>query len=151
MNHFLKISNGVEDINERLWFYLRLCDFIFHCVNMLHYKCLENVNLKRGGSYIDSSDWIKNKKPTINPINDDKKRFHYGGKVTVNHQENWKNSQIISKIKPFINKYNWKRANYPLGKDDWKMFEKTNPTVALDLQYVIYEYVSCQHFKPKLK
>ena len=28
------------------------------------------------------------------------------------------NSQGISKIKAFINKYNWKGINYPSGKDD---------------------------------
>ena len=31
--------------------------------------------MKRGGSYIDSPDWIKTKKVTINPINDDAKYF----------------------------------------------------------------------------
>ena len=37
-------------------------DFIFDCVNFLHYKC-HKTNLNRGGSYINSPDWIKNKKP----------------------------------------------------------------------------------------
>ena len=41
-----------------------------------------------------------------------------------------------SKIKPFINKYNWKEINYPSGKDDWKKFEKNNPTIALYMLYV---------------
>ena len=36
-------------------------DFIFDCVNLLHYKC-HKINLKRGGLYIDSPDWIKDKK-----------------------------------------------------------------------------------------
>ena len=26
----------------------------------------------------------------------------------------------IAKIKPFINKYNWKGTNVPSEKDDWK-------------------------------
>ena len=38
-------------------------DFIFHCVNMLHYKC-HKIYLKLGGSYTDSPDWMKNKKAT---------------------------------------------------------------------------------------
>ena len=33
------------------------------------------VNCKRGGSYIDSPDWIKKKKATINPKNEDEKSF----------------------------------------------------------------------------
>ena len=36
-------------------------DFIFYCINLLHYKCCK-INLKRGGSYVDSPNWIKNKK-----------------------------------------------------------------------------------------
>ena len=47
-------------------------DFNFDFANFLHYKC-HKISLKHGGSYIDSSDWIKNKKATINPINDDDK------------------------------------------------------------------------------
>ena len=36
---------------------------------MLYYKC-HKVNFKCGGSYIDSSDWIKKKKATINQKNE---------------------------------------------------------------------------------
>ena len=43
-------------------------DFIFDYVHFLHYKC-HKINFKRTGSYIDSPDWIKSKKATINPIN----------------------------------------------------------------------------------
>ena len=43
-------------------------DFIFDYVHLFHFKChIENSIL--GGSYIDSPDWIKNKKTTINLIN----------------------------------------------------------------------------------
>ena len=36
----------------------------------MYYKCRKiNWNPNRGGSYIDSSDWIKSKKVIINPIN----------------------------------------------------------------------------------
>ena len=45
---------------------MRLINFIFDCVNLLHYKCYK-INLKRGISYIDSLHWIKksNDKPKI--------------------------------------------------------------------------------------
>ena len=35
------------------------------------------VNFKRGGSYIDTPDWIKKKKATINLKNADDKCFQY--------------------------------------------------------------------------
>ena len=43
-------------------------EFLFDYVHSMHYICLK-INLNRGVSYIDSPDWIKNKKATINPIN----------------------------------------------------------------------------------
>ena len=43
-------------------------EFVSNYVNLLYYKC-HKINPSRGGSYIDSPDWIKNKKATINPIN----------------------------------------------------------------------------------
>ena len=42
--------------------------FIFDCVHLLYCKCNE-INPNCGASSIDSPDWIKNKKTTINPIN----------------------------------------------------------------------------------
>ena len=38
----------------------------------------------------------------------------------------------MTKIKPFINKYNWVGINFPWEKDDWKKFEQNNVTVALN-------------------
>ena len=41
-------------------------NFIFESVDLLCYS-LHKISLNRGGSYIDSPDWIKNKKATKNP------------------------------------------------------------------------------------
>ena len=43
--------------------------FVFDYVHLLYYKC-HRTNSNHGGSYIDSPDWIKNKKTTINQINE---------------------------------------------------------------------------------
>ena len=68
-----------EDIEELLKRYkipleisMRCSSFIFDCVHLLYYKC-HKKSFKKSGSNIDSPDWIKNKKATINPIN---KRSH---------------------------------------------------------------------------
>ena len=39
----------------------------------------------------------------------------------------------MTKIKLFIDKYNWERINYPSKKDDWK--KKNYPTIALNVLY----------------
>ena len=99
-------------------------EFVFDHVHLLHYKC-HKINPNRGGSHIDSPDWIKNKKATINPINkNDNKCFQYAVTVALNYEEIGKHSERITKIKPFINKYNWKGINFPSEKDDWKNLRK---------------------------
>ena len=44
-------------------------------------------------------------------------------------------SQRISKIKPFINKYNWKGINYPSEKGDYRKSEKNNLTISFNALY----------------
>ena len=43
-------------------------DFVFESVELMDYK-LHRVRLRTGGSYIKSSEWLANKKTTINPEN----------------------------------------------------------------------------------
>ena len=50
----------------------------------------------------------------------------------MNYEEIKKDSRIITKIKPFINRYNWEGINFPSEKDDWKIFEKNNVTIVLN-------------------
>ena len=45
-------------------------NFQFHGVNFLYYD-FNKKSINRGGSYTDSPHWLKNKKSTINPINND--------------------------------------------------------------------------------
>ena len=79
--------------------------FVFDYVQLLYYGKCHNINSTRGGSYIDSPDWIKNKKATINPINKkDNKCFQYAVTIALNHEEINKDPQRITKIKPFIYK-----------------------------------------------
>ena len=62
-------------------------EFLFDYVHSMHYKCLK-INLNRGVSYIDSPDWIKNKKATINPNNKkDNKYFQYAVTVALNYEK----------------------------------------------------------------
>ena len=43
-------------------------DFAFDGINYLYYD-LNKITISKGGSYIDSQKWLKNKKSTINPKN----------------------------------------------------------------------------------
>ena len=55
--------------------------------------------------------------------------------VALNYGEIESHPKRVSNIKPFINKYKWKRINYP-SKIDWKTLEKNNRTVALNILYI---------------
>ena len=89
-----------------------------------YFKC-HKINPNRGGWYIDSPDWIKNKKAAIDPINKkDNKGSQYAVTVVLNYEEIKKDLQRITKINPFIKKYNWDGIDFPSEKEDWKKVEK---------------------------
>ena len=85
-------------------------EFVFNYDHLLHYKC-HKINQNCGGSYIDSPDWITNKKATINPIiKKYNKCFQHAVTLTLNHEEIGKHSERIPKIKTFKNKQlEWKK------------------------------------------
>ena len=56
--------------------------------------------------------------------------------VELNYEQIKRNPETVSNIKPLKNKFNWKGINYPSKKDDWKMFEKNNPTIASNISYI---------------
>ena len=60
-------------------------EFVFDSVDLLEYK-LNKINLNRGGSYVYSPKWLKNKKATINPKNNGNSCFLYALTVTLNYQ-----------------------------------------------------------------
>ena len=81
-------------------------EFIFDSVKLMYYKC-HKVNFRLSGSYIDSPDWIKKRKATINLKNKDDKCFQYVVLVAFNYEEIKWNPERDSNIKPFID-ITWK-------------------------------------------
>ena len=114
---------------------MRGSDFIFDSVQLLYYKC-HKINFRRGGSYTNSRDWIKNNKATINPKNKDDKCFQYAVTVAFNYGETETHSKGSSNIRAFMNKYNWDGIKYPSKIDARKTFEKNNPSIALNPLYI---------------
>ena len=66
---------------------MRGSEFVYDRVDVLYYN-LNKVSLSRGGSYIESPKWLKNKKATINPQNKkDDKCFQYALTVALNYEK----------------------------------------------------------------
>ena len=81
----------LETYQEGLQESMRGSEFIFDSIDALYYD-LNKTSLSRCGSYIDSSEWLKNKKPTINPKNNDDRCFQYDLTVALNHEQILKKS-----------------------------------------------------------
>ena len=92
--------------------------FTFERVDLLEYH-LHKTSLNSGSSYIKSPDWLRNKGTTINPKNtEDKECFKYAMIAALPYQEFRRNPQRISKLKPFIDNYNWKDIEFPSHSKD---------------------------------
>ena len=116
---------------ENLQNKMRGSDFEFDGVNFLYYD-FNKISLNRGGSYIDYPKWFKDKKSIINPKNSDNKCFQYAVTLALNLDRIKKDPQRISKIKPFIDQYNWKDIEFPSTTKNWRKSELNNK-VALNI------------------
>ena len=58
-------------------------DFIFNGINYLYYD-LNRITISKGGSYLESPKWLKDKKCTINQKNTDNNCFQYATTLALN-------------------------------------------------------------------
>ena len=84
-------------------------------------------------SELYSLGWLRSKKEAI--INDDN-NFQNALDDALNYQNIERDPQRISKLKPYINKYNWEGIDFPAGPKDWIKFERNNKTIALNVLYI---------------
>ena len=109
------------------------------------YYNLNKVSLSRGGSYIDSSKWLKNKKATIIPKNNDGKCRQYALTIALNYEQIKDHPERISKIKHFIDQCNWKEIDFPSHGKGWKKCESNNESIALNILCVCHNTEKIRH------
>ena len=75
-------QNYQKDLEEPM----RRSEFIFDSVDLFYYNLQKTSLSRKKSSYIDSSKWLKNKKATMNPSNNDGKLlsvcFNWGIKLS---------------------------------------------------------------------
>ena len=77
-------------------------NYIFQRVDLLEYH-LHKISLNRGSSYINSPEWLKNKRATINPKNTrDNECFKYAIIVALHHQEIGRDPERTSNLLSMI-------------------------------------------------
>ena len=61
-----------------------------------------------------------------NAKSNDLKCFQYAATLALNFDNINNHPEKISKIRPFIDQYNWKDIDFPAASKDWKKFELNN-------------------------
>ena len=92
-----------------------------------HYFAVKNLR------ELNSLRQLRGKKEAI--INDDN-FFQNALNDALNYQIIETHLERISKIKPYIIKYDWEGIEFPAGPKDLKKFEQNNKTIALNILFV---------------
>ena len=96
-------------------------------------------------SELNSLGWLQGKKEAIinnnnnnsnNNNNNDNNNFQNVLDDALNYQAIETHTERISKLKPYINKYNCEGINFPSGSKEWQKFERNNKTIAPNVLYV---------------
>ena len=120
-------------------------EFIFDSVDALYYD-LNKIRLSRDGSYIDSPEWMKNKKAIINPQNEkDDECFQYAFSIALNHEQIKNHLEKIPNIKPFIDQYNWKFIDFPTSFNLWKVLKSNNKSFAPNILFAPHNTKEIRH------
>ena len=101
------IGSETEEVAEKLFMSIlqkyqdnlqnkmKSSDFIFNGINYLYYD-LNRIIISKGGSYIESPKWLKDKKCCVNQKNTDNKCFQYAATLALNFNNIDRDPQRIS-------------------------------------------------------
>ena len=81
-----ELFDSLENIYQENMESMKGTGFVFNYVHLLYYKS-HKIIPNHDGSYVDSPDWIKKYKATLNPVNKkDNKCFQIAVSVALNHE-----------------------------------------------------------------
>ena len=78
----------------------------------------------------------------MNPKSNDNKSFQYSITLSIYHKEIGNNFNIITKIKPYVNNFNWNDIKFPPIKQDYETFEINNENISLNIHQFNNEKIS---------
>ena len=119
-----RIQEAMETSNERG------SGFTHESVGLLYYH-FQRIDIRRGGSYIASPDWIASKKATINPKNEkDNKCFQWSIIAGLNY------NKIKEKELKKLLKFRRVDTDFSSYQRDWEEFEQENTSIALNILFL---------------
>ena len=117
--------------HEELSKSLKNIDLASEGIESITYNFTEIIKMN---TFVESPEWLKNKKCTINPQNNDNKCFQYAVTPALYHQQIMGSKFFrVSKIKPYVNNLNWNNVNFPPQEQDYKTLEMNNKSIALSI------------------
>ena len=87
-------------------------------------------------SSLEYPKWLKNKKATINPENNDDKCFQYALTFALNYEQIKRIHKEYLTLNPLLTN---------IIKKDWKKFELNNKSIALNILFVPYNTEEIRH------
>ena len=90
-----RYQNGLEEKMKR-------SDFVCDSIDLSYYH-LHKTSLRRGRSYIESPEWLRNKRAAINPKNDDDNCFQCALTVARDYDKIESHPERISNILLLLN------------------------------------------------
>ena len=96
--------------------------------NNCHYFAVKNL------LELNSWGWLRAKKEAI--IDNNKNNFEDALDDALNYRNIQIRPERISKLKTYINKYNWEGIGFLAGTKELIKFEKNNKTIALNVLYI---------------
>ena len=82
--------------------------------------------------------WLDSKKAIINPQNEyDQECFKWATIAALHYEEIENHPERINNLQRFEHLYNWEGLTFPLSTHQVKKFEKNNPSIAVNIFYII--------------
>ena len=88
------IMSLLQKYQDNLQNKMRGSDFVFDVINCIYYD-FNRITISKGGSYIESPKWLKDKKCTINKKNSDNMCFKYAATLALNLNKINKNEEFM--------------------------------------------------------
>ena len=87
-------------------------------------RCNKEAIINDNNSNNNNNNYNNNTNINNNNNNNNNNNFQNALNDALNYQTIEKDPQRISKLKPYINKYNWEGINFPAGSKEWQRFER---------------------------
>ena len=109
---------------------IKRSDFVFESAELMDYKP-HRVRLRRGGLYVNSPEWLANKKATINPKNkNDYECLRWSIISALSYNEIMK-----KEFENIFKKFKHEDKDFSCHQKNWKNFEQNNESVILNILF----------------